>query len=101
MNLPLPRHPCQPRPPEIGLPWYEQQAEGLGVEMVCEVRDTLVRIGDQPEGYIEMRPGIRRAQVRQFSFGVFYRILKNRVEVIGIFHDRRSPSVWQRRSRGY
>jgi plasmid stabilization system protein ParE len=80
--------------------WYERQSAGLGVELVSEVRNALTRIGDQPEAYPELRTGVRRAQVRRFSYGIFYRVRANHVEVIGIFHDRRSPRVWQRRVRG-
>ncbi len=80
--------------------WHERQSVGLGVELVSEVRNALIRVGDQPEAYPEVRPGVRRAQVRRFSFGIFYRVRPDRVEVIGIFHDRRSPRVWQRRVRG-
>lgn len=68
-------------------------------DLVSEVRHALTRVGDQPEGYPELRPGVRRAQVRRFSYGIFYRVRADRVEVIGIFHDRRSPRVWQRRAR--
>lgn len=30
--------------------WHEQQSHGLGEELVSEVRNTLVRVGDQPKG---------------------------------------------------
>lgn len=80
--------------------WHERQSAGLGVELVSEVRNALIRVGDQPEAYPELRPGVRRAQVRRFSYGIFYRVRADRVEVIGIFHDRRSPRVWRRRSCG-
>jgi plasmid stabilization system protein ParE len=80
--------------------WHERQSHGLGAELVSEVRNALLRVGDQPEGYPELRPGVRRAHVRRFSYGIFYRVRADRVEVIGIFHDRRSPRVWQRRARG-
>ncbi len=80
--------------------WHERQSAGLGAELVSEVRNALVRVGDQPEAYPQLRPGVRRAQVRRFSYGIFYRARANRIEVIGIFHDRRSPRVWQRRAGG-
>jgi len=80
--------------------WHERRSAGLGAELVSEVRNALTRVGDQPEAYPELRPGVRRAQVRRFSYGIFYRVRVDRVEVIGIFHDRRSPRVWQRRVRG-
>ena len=80
--------------------WLERQGEGLGVALVAEVRATLARLGDQPEAHPEVRPGVRRAQVSRFSYGLFYRYHAGRVEVAGVFHDRRSPQVWQRRVRG-
>ena len=80
--------------------WYERRSAGLGAELVNEVRNALIRVGDQPGAYPELRPDVRRAQVRRFSYGIFYRVRADRIEVIGIFHDRRSPRVWQRRIRG-
>jgi len=80
--------------------WHERQSTGLGEELVGEVRKALVRVSDQPEAYPQLRPGVRRAQVRRFSYGIFYRVRTNRIEVIGIFHDRRAPRVWQMRVRG-
>ncbi len=80
--------------------WHEWQSAGLGTELVNEVRKALIRVGDQPQAYPELRPGVRRAQVQRFSYGIFYRVDADRVEVIGIFHDRRSPRIWQRRVHG-
>jgi plasmid stabilization system protein ParE len=80
--------------------WHERRSNGLGAQLVSEVRSALERVVDQPLGYPELRPGVRRAQVRRFSYGIFYRVRAGRVEVIGIFHDRRSPRVWQSRARG-
>lgn len=51
--------------------WHERHSGDLGVELVEEVRKALTRVGDQPEGYPELRPGVRRAQVRRFSYGIF------------------------------
>ncbi len=80
--------------------WHQMQSPGLGAELVSEVRNALVRVGDHPEAYPEVRQGVRRAQVRRFSYGIFYRVRAEQVEIIGIFHDRRSPRVWHRRARG-
>ena len=100
MSLPSVLSPEAEADLEEAAVWHEQQSEGLGAELVSEVRNTLVRVGDQPEAYPELRPGMRRVQVKRFSYGVFYRLRADRVEVIGIFHDRRSPRVWQRRAHG-
>lgn len=100
MSLPTVLSPEAEADMEDAVVWHERQSAGLGVDLVREVRNTLVRIGDYPEAYPELRSGIRRAQVQRFSYGVFYRVRADRVEVFGIFHDRRSPRIWQRRVHG-
>lgn len=78
--------------------WYEQRSVGLGSALVARVRDALRRIGDNPELYPEVHPGVRRIAVRRFPYGVFYRRRGDRVEGIAVFHDRRDPSAWQGRA---
>src|SRR5262245_12482106 len=77
--------------------WYEERSAGLGEDFVSQVRTTLELIGDNPELYGEVHPGIRRARVKRFPYGVFYRLRENRVEVVAVFHDHRDPSAWQSR----
>ncbi len=78
--------------------WYENRSVGLGANLVTKVRDTLFRIRDNPELYPVVHRDIRRAPVRRFPYGVFYRPKSDRVEVVGVFHDRRDPSVWKARA---
>jgi len=83
--------------------WYESRSVGLGIDLIAKTRDTFVRIADNPELYpIVLYPivheDIRRAPVRRFPYGVFYRPKSDRIEVVGIFHDRRDPSIWQSRA---
>jgi hypothetical protein len=35
--------------------------------------------------------------VKRFPYGVFYRVCNARVEVVGVLHGRREPTIWQRR----
>ena len=100
MTLPAMLSPEAEADLDEAVSWHERQSSGPCVELVGKARNALIGVGDQPEAYPELRPGVRRAQVRRFSYGLFYRVRADRVEVIGIFHDRRSPRVWQRRSRG-
>jgi plasmid stabilization system protein ParE len=78
--------------------WYEQRSSGLGTDLLTKVRETFARIMDNPELYPEVHHRIRRAPIRRFPYGVFYRQMAGRLEVIGIFHDRRDSSVWQSRA---
>ena len=83
---------------EAAAQWYEQRSAGLGAELVARVRDTLTRIGNNPDLYPESHAGVRRAALRRFPYGVFYRRRDDRIEVIAVFHDRRDPTGWQSRA---
>jgi plasmid stabilization system protein ParE len=79
--------------------WYEQRSDGLGVRYVSRVREVLARVSDNPELCPEVHGGLRRAPVRRFPYGVFYRRREDRIEVVAVFHDRRNPSAWKRRAQ--
>ncbi len=79
--------------------WYEKRADGLGVDFVGCVRDALSKIAALPSLWPEAHNEIRRAPVRRFPYGVFYRIRQDdMIEVIGVIHDRRNPSILEARS---
>jgi plasmid stabilization system protein ParE len=77
--------------------WYERRAAGLGVDFVARVRDAVSRIAAHPELYPSVHNVVRRARLKRFPYGVFYRIQADRIEVIAVLHDRRNPTVWQQR----
>jgi len=77
--------------------WYEQRRAGLGIDLVARVEDTLTAIADNPQMYPQLHGEVRRAPVRRFPYGVFYRRRTNYIQVVAIVHDRRDPSIWQSR----
>jgi plasmid stabilization system protein ParE len=78
--------------------WYEQQAAGLGVDLVAKVRVALASIGAIPTIHAPVYRDIRRAMIRRFPYSVFYRVHPDRIEVLAVFHNRRDPSIWQGRA---
>lgn len=78
--------------------WYADQKPGLELELRDMVDSTLARIGEEPELYAEVDPGIRRAVLRKFPYAVFYRTRSDVIEVLGILHHRRDPLVWRSRA---
>jgi toxin ParE1/3/4 len=78
--------------------WYEQQRLGLGDEFADEVEDVFARVEFSPKLYAEVLPGVRRCKLRKFPYVVYYRILANQIEVIGVLHGRRDPQVWRNRA---
>jgi plasmid stabilization system protein ParE len=77
--------------------WYEQQKPGLGMQFIERVNETLASISAAPKMHQIRHKRIRRAPVRVFPYGVFYRVYRDKVVVIAIVHDRRDPSIWKGR----
>jgi plasmid stabilization system protein ParE len=78
--------------------WYEQQRPGLGDEFADFVEQTFDRIAAMPKLYALTIEDARRAKLRRFPDVVFYRILADRIEVIGVLHGSRDPRIWQDRA---
>ena len=56
------------------------------------------RIAAMPKLYAPTIKNVRRAKLRRFPYVVFYRILADRIEVIGVLHGSRDPGIWQDRA---
>lgn len=77
--------------------WYEERLEGLGLKFASRVALAIERIGEAPELYGEVAPGVRAAPVRRHRHVVFYRILPDRVDVLAVLHGARDAAEWKRR----
>jgi plasmid stabilization system protein ParE len=78
--------------------WYGRQREGLGERFLLCVEVALDHIHSFPEAAPEVYPGVRRVVVRQFPYGVFYRIDPDQIAVIAVYHSKRDPRRWQSRA---
>ncbi len=75
--------------------WYEQQKEGLGDRLVAEVDAALERIATNTEQYQIVHRNIRHAIIRDFPYGVFYRIRGNKISVFAVVHLQRDDVHWK------
>jgi toxin ParE1/3/4 len=80
--------------------WYENRKDGLGIEFLDRVAETLERIETNPEGYAEGYRGLRRANLDQFPYGVWFRIMPDNSLVIACLHGRRHPVLARERGAG-
>jgi toxin ParE1/3/4 len=55
------------------------------------------RIATHPRRFPEITAGVRRARLRRFPYGLFFRQLEDAIHVIACFHVSRDPLVWQSR----
>lgn len=54
--------------------WYEKQRPGLGDEFLDELRSVFKSISENPAIYPVVHRSTRRALIRRFPFGVYFRI---------------------------
>lgn len=78
--------------------WYEAQRRGLGEEFAEEVQATLRRVVDNPEQFRALHRQTHRALLHRFPYGLFYRVVDDRVVVVACMHVRRDPRRWQSRN---
>lgn len=76
---------------------YERRQRGLGIRFLTAVERTFERVGRFPAAYAVQAFEVRRAPVRSFPFGIYYRVEAEQIVVMGIFHARRDPIAWLRR----
>jgi plasmid stabilization system protein ParE len=98
MTLPITFHRAARKEFDEAIDWYESQRVGLGDEFEEQVQAVLDRIAALPELHQCVLNDIRRTVVRRFPYLVYYRVKGNCIRVISVFHARRNPTIWQRRT---
>lgn len=74
--------------------WYESQSAGLGEEFIAAIELQLKRLEQAPLIYATVIPGVRRALLPRFPYGLFYIVRENLVHILAVLHDTRSPNRW-------
>ena len=78
--------------------WYEEQRQGLGQEFLDEVLSFCKTISENPAMYPVVHRRTRRALIRRFPFGVYFRIEDEQVIVVAVMHGSRHPRNWRQRT---
>ena len=79
--------------------WYDERVPGLGLRFLESVEQTLGRIERNPQLYVGVHEGVRRALISTFPYGVYYISEGERSVVIAVVHSSRHPRVWMERTR--
>ena len=77
--------------------WYNTQRAGLGHEFVDEVAEASAAIATRPLSFPKVHGEMRRAILRRFPYGVFFRTTTDEVIILGVVHGRRHPRLWRSR----
>lgn len=78
--------------------WYEERSAGLGERFLDEVSGGFDAIADHPAAYPVVHRNVRRALIRTFPFGIYYRVEEGFVLIVAVMHASRSPRRWKERT---
>lgn len=80
--------------------YYNKQLDGLGLEFLSEVIDSLGRIAEYPDAWQQLSKRTRRCLMHRFPYGIIYQKREDFVLVIAISSLHRKPGHWQSRIDG-
>jgi toxin ParE1/3/4 len=96
-RLPLSVSPRAEREALDAARWYEGESPGLGVAFLEVAEKTLDAVAEVPLRFPLLHRDVRRALLKRFPYGVFFRVQPHRIRVISILHLARDPARWQQR----
>jgi plasmid stabilization system protein ParE len=96
------KHPVVFRPQAVAearyaLHRYEEQKPGLGIRFAYAIDETVQRIVANPSSFPLVHGEIRRAVIRQFPYGIYFRLHGDDIVVVAVMHGRRHPDRWRSR----
>jgi len=77
--------------------WYEGEASGLGRQFLDAVGVALAHIEHNPQQFPVVHRDKRRALLKRFPYGLYFRLESTSAVVVGCFHGHRNPRAWKSR----
>ena len=72
--------------------WYEEQGLGLGDRFIAEFFDSLAILKSNPTIFAAYYREVRHYLLKRFPYGVYFRVEKEEVIVLRVFHCSRNQS---------
>lgn len=91
--------PAARREVEEAVDWYERASPLLALRFQKEVDAQVDQIAGNARRFPIITADVRRALLRGFPYGLFFREVDGALYVIACFHSSRDPIVWQKRNR--
>jgi len=77
--------------------YYDDINPKLADSFLVELEQCYNKINQIPEGYQKRLGNIRVAFLKNFPFGVYYKIYGEKIVVIAVLHTSKNPKVWKER----
>lgn len=93
-------HPAADRELFEAFNYYEDQVAGLGYDFMAEVEESVRFLLAYPDAAPQVAPGVRSRTLGRFPYSIiYYRVRKERLEILAVPHQSRRPFYWIGRLR--
>ena len=76
--------------------YYDDINPKLADSFLVELEQCYNKIKQIPEGFQKRLGNIRTAFLKNFPFGVYYKIYGGKIVVIAILHTSKNPAIWKK-----
>ena len=76
---------------------YSAISSALAYRFRDQLVEQLIQIAARPESFGEVQAPLRFARVRRFPHIVIFRLIRDGVQVLGVFHGAEDSAKWTRR----
>ncbi len=80
--------------------WHEGKREGFGQQFYARVNEALSAIELNPQGYAVAFEGLRRCNLKQFPYSLWFRMREDNSLVIACLSGKRDMRLVRERSKG-
>lgn len=81
--------------------WYNDKMDGLGLELLLEVKSAESKIQKNPDTWQNYEEGTKRFLLKRFPYGIIYLMTADRIQIIAVAHCKRKPGYWKKRTQNY
>lgn len=73
------------------LNWYDDQKDGLGIELYIEIADIIDRIKENPNYFQKRYRNFRISFTKKFRYGIHYIVEEEIIYIHAILHTSQKP----------
>lgn len=77
--------------------YYEDEAPGVGLRFIAEVRRGVTFITENPFAAAAIGSGTRRKVLNHFPYSLLYAVESELVVIVAVAHQKRRPRYWRGR----
>ncbi len=77
--------------------WYEEQANGLGLDFISELDRAINSIQSLPGVWPKYQAHYQRFLLSRFPFSIVFEVEEQQIVIYAVMHNSRKPGYWNDR----